>query len=92
MRVATALSTKLVKAIRKFLKQLSSALMTKFTTSFEEEGGVRRGWNSDLGEDAARAHKECALALAQLILVPQGFTVPGASEDVFKSSQVCSNH
>jgi hypothetical protein len=89
VRVATALSTKLVKAIRKFLKQLNSALVTNFTTAFEEEGGVRRAWNSDLGEDAERAQKECVLALAQLILVPQGLSVPGATEDVFKQSQVC---
>lgn len=88
VRVAAALSTKLVKAIRKFLKQLNSGLMNKFTTHFEEEGGVRRAWNSDLGEDALRAQKECALALAQLILVPQGLNVPGASEAIFVQSQV----
>lgn len=92
MRVATALSTKLVKAIRKFLKQLNSGLVNKFTSHFEEEGGVRRAWNSDLGEDAVKAQQECALALAQLILVPQGLSVPGASEAVFTQSQVRAFH
>lgn len=90
VRVATALSTKIVKAIRKFLKQLNSGLVNKFTTAFEEEGGVRRAWNSDLGEDALKAQKECALALAQLILVPRGLNVPGASEGIFTQSQVCT--
>jgi hypothetical protein len=87
-RVAFALSSKLVKAIRKFLKQLTSSLLNKFTLHFEEEGGVRRAWNSDLGEDAARAEKETVLALSQLILVPQGLNVPGVSESVFTQSQV----
>jgi hypothetical protein len=88
VRVATALSSKLVKALRKFLRHLSASLLNKFTAAFEEENGVRRAWNSDLVQDAERARSECARALAQLILVPQGLSVPGVPEPVFLQARV----
>ena len=87
-RLATVLCTKLVKSLRKYLQQLPQHLEARFTAAFEEKDGVRRPWNSDLKEDAARARQETARALAQLALVPAGFNVPGVAEPDLDVAQV----
>lgn len=82
------MSTKLVKAVQKYLRHINQNLLNKFITLFEEDNGVRRPWNSDLQKDADSARIECAGALMQVALVPQGLHVPGVSEPVFKKSKV----
>lgn len=87
-RIAVALSTKLVKSLRRHLQQLPRHLEARFVTAFEEEDGVRRPWTSNLKEDAARARSECAQVLAQLPLVPSGLHVPGVQEGELRMARV----
>jgi hypothetical protein len=87
-KLATALATNLVKSLRKHIQSLPQHLLTRFTTAFEEEDGVRRPWTSNLKDDARAARQEVAQVLAQLALVPAGFNVPGVAEGDLKTSQV----
>lgn len=82
------MSSKLVKALQKFLRQLHQHLLTKFTTHFEEDNGVRRPWNSDLQKDAETARTDCACALMQVAVVPHGLHVPGVPDSTFKRAKV----
>lgn len=88
LRIAQAMSSKLVKALQKFLRLLHQHLLTKFTTCFEEDNGVRRPWNSDLQKDAEAARTDCAAALMQLAVVPQGLHVAGVPDATFKRAKV----
>lgn len=91
LRIATSMASKLVKALQKFLRQINQHLLTKFTTHFEEEDGVRRPWNSDLQKDAEKARTECAGALMQAAVVPHGLHVPGVPDSVFKRAKVTAD-
>lgn len=87
-RIASSMSSKLVKSLQKFLRQVNQHLLAKFTTHFEEENGVRRPWNSDLQKDSEKARSECAKSLMQVAVVPLGLHVPGASDEAFKKAKV----
>eukprot|EP00892_Ulva_mutabilis_P007514 jgi/Ulvmu1/5134/UM021_0151.1 len=89
LRIASAMSSKLIKSLQKFLLQINQHLLAKFTRHFEEDHGVRRAWNSDLQKDAETARNECAKSLMQVAVVPQGLHVPGVTDDVFKRAKEC---
>jgi TorA maturation chaperone TorD len=89
VQLTQTLCTKLINSLRRHLRQLGSHLAAKFTVLFEEDSsGERRPWNSNLEEDAQSARRECARALAQVALVPQGFHVPGADEATVARAKV----
>ena len=90
--LASSMSGKLVKSLRKHLQNLHRHLDARFVTAFEEDAkGVRRPWTSNLADDAKAARAEVAKVLAQLALVPAGLHVPGVDEKQLKTAQVRSH-
>jgi hypothetical protein len=88
-RLAAVLGGKLVKSLRRHLQQISRHLEARFITEFEEEGGVRRPWTSNLKQDADHARAECAHVLSRVPLVPSGLHVPCVGESELEVARVC---